>query len=227
MESIGSSNLPEVYDWRFRGTSSRHRREIWRGLIDGFFQPLISPSGTLIDFGCGRGEFISQVNSRRRIGIDLENLVESKHSEGLEVYVGPRALAGLSTGTADVVFTSNTLEHLRSKDDLLEVLKEFRRILKPGGLCIILTPNIALEPKRYWDYIDHHLPLSDRSLEEALVQAKLQPVRTIRRFLPWSTGRQLPLTYPLVRLYLFVRPAWFIFGKQSVVIAQRPKDVEL
>ena len=42
----------------------------------------------------------------------------------------------------DVVFTSNFLEHLKTKEECDAVLAEVLRILKPGGRFIIMGPNI-------------------------------------------------------------------------------------
>jgi ubiquinone/menaquinone biosynthesis C-methylase UbiE len=55
------------------------------------------------------------------------------------------------------------------------VLKEVRRILKPGGKFMILGPNIRYACKEYWDYYDHYLALSHLSLVEGLTLAGYRP----------------------------------------------------
>ncbi|CAN5499512.1 hypothetical protein BH24CHL9_BH24CHL9_11470 [soil metagenome] len=54
--------------------------------------------------------------------------------------------------------------------------------------------------------------------------AGLRPVETIRRFLPYSTKGRLPTSPSLVRLYLAARPAWWLMGKQALLIAERPRE---
>jgi hypothetical protein len=58
-------------------------------------------------------------------------------------------------------------------------------VLPPGGRCLILQPNIRYTGGAYWHFLDHHLPLTERSLIEALEVAHLQPVEARPRFLPF------------------------------------------
>jgi ubiquinone/menaquinone biosynthesis C-methylase UbiE len=48
----------------------------------------------------------------------------------------------LDDGRVDVVYTSHTLEHVTLHDGV-RALKEFVRVLKPGGQCIVIVPNIG------------------------------------------------------------------------------------
>lgn len=214
------AQLSSVYEWRFRNSPDNFRRAIWKALIDGYFSTLIPKSGVVLDFGCGKGEFLSQIEASQRVGIDVEDMLPEYAKKDIDLRLGVNALSGIPSHSVDVFFASNTFEHLPNKGALEHVLGEVVRVLKPGGRCVILTPNIALKPGRYWDYHDHHIPLTERSLNEALVLAGLEPEFTIRRFLPWSTGRRIPFPYALVRTYLAVRPLWFFLGKQSLVVAK-------
>lgn len=48
------------------------------------------------------------------------------------------------------------------------VREEKRERLEPGGTLLVLQPNFRLAPRRYFDFIDHQVILTDRSLVEAL-----------------------------------------------------------
>ena len=85
----------------------------------------------------------------------------------------------------------------------------------------MLQPNIRYVGQRYWDFIDHHVALTDRSLVEAAELASLQTVKLIPRFLPYSTKGRLPTNPLLVRAYLRFPPAWRLLGKQTLYIGTR------
>jgi len=48
------------------------------------------------------------------------------------------------------------------------------------------------------------------------------PVTTIKRFLPYTTKSRIPTSAALVRAYLRFRPLWYLMGKQTLMIAERP-----
>ena len=62
---------------------------------------------------------------------------------------------------------SNYLEHLPSGDAVIAQLEVARRLLKPGGRVLVLQPNIRLVGAAYWDFIDHKVALTEKSLVEA------------------------------------------------------------
>ncbi len=94
-------------------------------------------------------------------------------------------------------------------------------MLRPGGRAIVLQPNVRLVGGRYWDFIDHTVALTERSLAEAAELAGLCVERTITRFLPYTTKSRLPQSRYLVRAYLAFPPVWALLGKQTLLIAQR------
>lgn len=92
--------------------------------------------------------------------------------------------------------------------------------MKPDGTLVILMPNIRNLPGTYWDYLDHHLPLTHISLTEALRLTGFSTVRVESRFLPYTVrGNRLPVRRWLIRAYLRFRPAWWFLGKQMLVVA--------
>jgi 2-polyprenyl-3-methyl-5-hydroxy-6-metoxy-1,4-benzoquinol methylase len=121
----------------------------------------------------------------------------------------------------DIVFTSNYLEHLSSADQVIDQLRVVMRLLRPGGTVIVLQPNIRLVGGAYWDFIDHKVALTERSLAEAAEIAGLTTTRVITRFLPYTTKSRLPQHPLAARLYLALPPAWRILGKQTLYFGQR------
>lgn len=44
--------------------------------------------------------------------------------------------------SVDAVYTSHTLEHVTYHDGV-RALREFRRVLKPGGMALVIVPNVG------------------------------------------------------------------------------------
>jgi SAM-dependent methyltransferase len=129
--------------------------------------------------------------------------------------------------SVDIVFCSNVFEHLPDKQTFLATLVEIRTVLRAGGRLLVLQPNIRLTGGAYWDFVDHHLPLTDRTLVEACESLGFEIVEVIPRFLPYTTRSRLPQAPWLVRLYLAVRPAWWLLGQQTWFVARKSVSVRV
>ena len=130
----------------------------------------------------------------------------------------------LDDNSLDCVFTSNFFEHLPDKTSLLNTLEQACRCLKPDGRLIAMGPNIRVIPALYWDFFDHLLPLSDRSLQEGLELAGLKVLRRTPRFLPYTMQGKRPSPKSLIRLYLRIPLAWRFFGHQFLLVAAPAGD---
>jgi len=77
-------------------------------------------------------------------------------------------------------------------------------------------------PGSYWDYWDHFIPITEESMAEALLLRGFHVTEKIDRFLPYtmSGGKNPPLF--TVKLYLKLSLLWRFFGKQFLVVAQKP-----
>jgi len=115
---------------------------------------------------------------------------------------------------------SNYLEHLMSQAEVIEQLRVAARLLAPAGRVVILQPNVRLTGGSYWDFIDHRVPLTERSLVEAANLAGLRQEHLITRFLPYTSTGRLPQSPALVRLYLAVPLAWRLMGQQTLYVGR-------
>jgi SAM-dependent methyltransferase len=217
-------NLASLYANRFDAEDQAWKRRVWRILWERVFSRHVRPDDTVLDLGAGFCEFINSAVARRKIAVDLSEKLAEYAGPGVEVHrTAAQDLSFLKDGEVDVVFTSNFLEHLPNKDVLASVVKEVRRVLKPGGKLVIMGPNIRYLPGLYWDYFDHHVALTERSLAELLAISAFELEEVIPRFLPYTVKSGGPRWEWLVRLYLAARPvAWNLLGKQFLVIARRP-----
>jgi SAM-dependent methyltransferase len=216
-------DLSKLYRFRFRGRDRGAEMRIWKVLCERFFQPLIGEGLAVLDLACGNGGFINNIRAAKKYAVDLNPDARESLAENVAFFLAQAdKISPIADGAVDLVFTSNFLEHLRTKDECDRVLAEVRRILRPGGRFVIMGPNIRYLAAQYWDFYDHCLPLSHLSLEEGLVQADYEIDRIIPRFLPYTTRSRLPQHPFLIACYLKVPLAWRLMGKQFLVVARKP-----
>ncbi|MBV9267430.1 MAG: class I SAM-dependent methyltransferase [Acidobacteriaceae bacterium] len=195
---------------------------IWRVLVEDFFSQWVQPSHSVLDLGAGYCEFINNVTAARRFAMDLNPSARSLVSPGTEFIEQDCSLRWqIPDKSLDIVFTSNFFEHLPTKQALQSTLSEAYRCLKSDGLLIAVGPNIKFLTGEYWDFFDHHLPLTERSLSEVLLMAGYHINLAVPKFLPYtmSHGRQPPIWS--VRVYLKLRPLWRLLGRQFLIVAQK------
>jgi SAM-dependent methyltransferase len=216
------SHLEAVYEARFDERSRREKQGVWRELTR-YLSRWIRADRPVLDVGCDAGYFIRHVRASERWATDLRDVlalllddVRFHQADGLTLD------QVLPNGYFGTIFMSNYLEHLPDQDAVVRQLRVAASLLAPGGRLIVLQPNIRLIGGRYWDFIDHRVPLTEHSLVEAGELAGFRTVDLIARFLPYTSKARLPQHPRLVRLYLSVRPAWLLFGRQTLYVAERP-----
>ncbi|MNZ46607.1 Methyltransferase domain protein [compost metagenome] len=215
--------LSNLYKIRFPEEQLHRKNEIWKVLTSGFFQKWIRPEDTVVDVACGYGEFINNIKAKRRVAVDLNPDTRYKLDSGIEFHhESATNLSAIGENSADIVFTSNFLEHLPNKEVLDVFLGQVLKTLNPGGHYLILGPNLRYVPGEYWDFYDHHLGLTHLSLAEALKLSGFQVTTIIDRFLPYTTQGKLPTHPALVQIYLKCPWAWPLLGKQFFLVAQKP-----
>jgi SAM-dependent methyltransferase len=225
MSYSGSDNLEPLlaleYELRF-AKNAAYRQKVWSELIKSFFQRYVPPAASVLDLGCGWGEFINTVQAGRKYAMDL-NPDAAKHlAANTDFYLQDCSSTWpLADGSLDIVFTSNFFEHLPSKEKLVSTVTEARRCLRNGGLLICMGPNIRYLAGAYWDFFDHYLPLSDASMEELARLCGFREVQVIKKFLPYTMARgpQPPVFF--LRWYLRLPFLWKIAGKQFLIIAKK------
>lgn len=217
-------DVKALYARRFDERDRAWKAVVWKLLWTEAFRRYVRPDDVVLDVGAGDCDFINAVEARRRIAVDLNPDMAVHAAEGVETHVArAERLDFVDDGSVDVAFTSNFLEHLPDKAAVLAVLREVKRVLRPGGTFLLVGPNVRFLPGAYWDYFDHHVPLTDKSVAEALHLEGFEVAHVEPRFLPYTVKSRLPRAAFLVKGYLRTRRVFApVVGKQFFVVAKKP-----
>lgn len=117
-------------------------------------QALAGPNSVVLDYGCGRGAYTDDPLPFRRnlrifknkvscvIGLDVNPAAaQNPYLDQFYLLDGPRWI--LEDNSVDLIICDNVLEHLPEPEGFFS---EARRVLRPGGMVCIRTPN-------RWNYI--------------------------------------------------------------------------
>jgi len=225
-EGVGKEST--IYTSRFSPAQEKVRNDTWDVLVSEFFQQYVKPNDRVLDLGAGDGLFITKIKSGKKIAVDLSSHVNKLKEQGIEVLqVLATDFADRLDAPVDVIFMSNFLEHLPDKRTLIQVFEECHKALAPNGKIMILQPNIRYAGVQYWDYVDHHIALTEFSLVEGLEVTGYKVKKLIPQFLPYTAKSKvgsissLFSTRALVSNYLKIPLLWKLFGAQTFVLAEK------
>ncbi|HSW66705.1 MAG TPA: class I SAM-dependent methyltransferase [Bacillota bacterium] len=211
--------LDQVYRQRF--SEVERRKELWTILTQRFFQQYVDKEHDIVlDVPCGYAEFINAVECKKKYAADINEDVKQYVSKDVVFLLDSSTKLSLPKASVTKIFVSNFFEHL-SHDDIEKTIREFTRVLKPGGQVLILQPNIRFVGKDYWMFFDHITPIDDRALEEAFVALGFDLKLRILKFMPFTTRSRYPAKAAFVKLYLSLPILWRIFGKQTFMIFEK------
>jgi SAM-dependent methyltransferase len=222
-EVTNPDDFAALYSRRFNEEERRAKTRVWEVLCARFFPRYIDANATVLDIGAGHCEFINHVGAARRIAVDANPELGTFAAPGVEAHVAfAHELTFLAPSSVDVAFSSNFFEHLPSKEILRAVVGEVRRVLKPGGRFLVVGPNIRFLAGAYWDYYDHHLALTERSVAELLTTSGFAIDECLPKFLPYTVKSALPSWRILVEAYLLLAPVSYqLLGKQFFVASHK------
>ncbi|MGZ7079621.1 MAG: methyltransferase domain-containing protein [Thermoanaerobaculia bacterium] len=182
----GRHSEPEMY-----GPRHDHR-------LAAMLRRLDVPRGSrVLDAAAGIGLFAERMRERghRPFGIDFELLsaVHARRRAGLPFVVGDVSQLPFRDGVFDAVTSGETLEHL---DDDFGAAREFARVVRVGGACLVMVPAL----QALWSASDEYNLHRRRYSRERL--------RSLFAPLPFDVRSVRFWGFPLVLAYdfLFVLP---------------------
>ena len=195
------------------------RREVaWREIV-AYLAPYLPQGADVLELAAGHCHFINNVPARRRVALDISDIVTAHAAKGVESHVGSADdLSFLANDSFDAVLASNFFEHI-DDSTFRRVIAEVRRVLRPGGRLIIIQPNFRYSYRDYYDDYTHVRAFNDIGLAEELRTLGFTIERLEPRFIPFSLAKARFSTPAwLVRLYL--RLPWRPKAGQMLVIAR-------
>jgi len=107
--------------------------------------PMVMSNGpSVLDIGCGAGQFLYAAQKRRFTvaGTELSSVAAERASKLLNVSIYPGDFRDLNlpSESFDLVTLLAVVEHLRAP---VSYLRDSAALLKPGGILLIKVPNIA------------------------------------------------------------------------------------
>ena len=117
--------------------------------------------GRVLEVGCGEGRGVEVLLQRAdrftavdKIGNALEAL-RTRFPEGKFIQMDLPPLHGLADDSYDCVVSFQVIEHIKADAFFL---REIHRVLKPGGLALITTPNRRMSISRNPWHVREYLP---------------------------------------------------------------------
>lgn len=142
-----------------------------------YVEPFAQAPGDVVDIGCGSGIFLELLRDLRVPGFGIDpdaDMVAVCQELSLQALPGDeRLLATFAADSIGGIHASHVIEHIDG-DRALSFIEHALRVLMPGGLLIIRTPNWRNQTVRhegFWLDITHvrpyPLPLLKQVLEDA------------------------------------------------------------
>lgn len=127
--------------------------------------------GDVLEVGCGEGRGVETLMQHAKsftavdkIG-DLIDRLSAKYSSGRFIRMNIPPLKELRDNAYDSIVSFQVIEHIQ--DDRL-FLKEIHRVLKPGGIALLTTPNRSMSLSRNPWHIREYLPGELKTLAEKI-----------------------------------------------------------
>lgn len=163
-----------------------------------------TPAGRrLLEVGSGAGLFL---NAAERAGwnasgleLSMEGATFARHLLGLDVRQERAEAMTFTPQSFDVAVMFDVIEHLFDPN---AVLASTHRVLRPGGLMFIITPNFDALSRHVlgvdWavlNPLEHLYYFTERTLGAILRRAGFQRIQFVRQFRGWGVAEAMNYTY--------------------------------
>jgi 2-polyprenyl-3-methyl-5-hydroxy-6-metoxy-1,4-benzoquinol methylase len=161
------------------------------------------PVGRLLDIGCGSGAFLHRMKAKswtvEGLDFDEDAVRAAREAYGVDARVGRLEDMAYASESFDAITMHHVIEHVF---DPVSLMREIRRILKPRGRLVAVTPNI-----NSWGH--DRFGASWRGLE---------PPRHVRLFNSRALANAASAAgFPEIKAYSTAANAWSILASSIVL----------
>jgi SAM-dependent methyltransferase len=116
------------------------------------FSAFVSPRSRVLDFGCGGGFLLKNLNCAKKVGVEVNPAAaETARRNGVEVF---NRVLDVPGDYVDVIISNHALEHALQP---LEELKALFGKLEPGGKIVFVVPCESISSGYVPNDVNHHL----------------------------------------------------------------------
>jgi SAM-dependent methyltransferase len=131
---------------------SVYRKAVFAPAIAHYVNRYLARSGVLVEAGCGTSETSIYIDkrggARRLVAVDLVVPVLARCAAVMDARVGGDAFQlPFQTGSVDAIWNVGVMEHFTAPA-IDAMLREFHRVLKPGGRLLLFWPGVTSVPQR-------------------------------------------------------------------------------
>lgn len=175
------------------------------------FQKHISKNDKVLDFGCGGGFLLNNLNCKSKFGVEINPYAREycKSKFGIECFEG---MDQVPNNSLDVIITNHALEHCERPSD---IINDFYSKLKEGGKIIIVVPLDSFLYKFDKEDVNKHLySFSPMNLGNLLLNSGFKNIKTdilyhkwppfwekTQKFFGWNFFHLTCKIYGLLNLY--------------------------
>ena len=216
MTEISEEYQADYFGWQSKVGQFGGRANLFK------FEKHIKNSDRVLDYGCGGGYLLEQLNCALRIGIDINPVIQAP--DGVSIFRNYQEVVDqFGVDSFDVIISNHAMEHI---DNPVNALKECYQLLKPGGRIIIVVPSGTHRVKyRPNDINKHIITFAPMNLGNLLTLSGFQ-VKSIKRlFHKWPRGyvKIARLSPKLFHYASYVNGLVKPNSIQLIAVAEKPK----
>ena len=149
------------------------------------FEKYIGANSDVLDFGCGGGYLLKNVETTgRKIGVEINPVArEMAKQNGIDNVVD--SIKKIDDNSIDVLISNHALEHV---DNPVGYINEFKRVVRSGGKIVIVVPHEVSEVVNKDDINMHLYTWSPQCLYNLLFTCGIEEISCERLCHAWMPG---------------------------------------